>query len=1243
MYLVFAVALVIGLMPLTVGPVAAQSVTLEPADADNVWGALPHRVCTVGWNPATDAVVGWSHMVTHSGWPTSFDGTAGAIGNEQCYTLTANADTQWQDSPGAHVDVQIELAWTRDSGSGPEAQANLTALKEWHEDCNVVLEACGRSTEVIWEESTKTLQSGNEVVKLIDTLCNDERGDGAVVHWFVTSGPTDPCVTVNAADQKGVIAGQKRSMNQALVPDVSVDNNQDEVTAAAAACLGVTPDTPVTYVRSVTSNNPDVQFENPPQTCSMGHGTSWIQLDTKCEGKTRIVAVVEYPITWSYENWKFDCYSINWWTQQRTKVPEIRWAGEKIVLEKNFGFPDHPVCFSLEDQSVGALERVSGSLSVPNYPQSSDTVWTYADTNGTARCILVSEDPGEADVDLALYELIGPSSQPGELINEHGFVVYFLKFESITLTEVLGERMDNPLTTCEEGHNSGLWDNPNPWDPVPVVVGTAEAVGDSPDPFLTETGAFAGMDLAGLYVAILDDVAGKGVPSDPQEAAGAGLVRKIVSHDDDTLLVDGCWAPTDLDTMPRQDAEYQVGGDLLPGVHIQYTDPYPVAPLTTEFYDETSIEQLNVSQDALLRVRVKGFFENANPSMRAGYPISDIVQEGWVDVDRDGAESPYDYRLPDGRWVLPHDWPYLAGPDWMVDRPYWDIMDNPFDNVKSLDDVLGPFETWGTEFWNGRDWDVQVANPLDPTDPTNTVVGERPVIGPYNNLDDHTPFLNPNVPTSLGLINDPPEQLLRKTILRNGVLDEWDPSMPVAKVDFVIEEGGPGFFKEVDKGDVYYEFVDQRDEIGIDGLVFTNPFYATEIPAHELLPPFLNNSEVDWASWGDPPNVLAQGPYFFWTIANAYQQPIAEFPRRVSVFTDNHGEAMVWLNGLSDRSTLLDPDNTILELLPDGQIDAPVGLRIGNTTVYAYVDYPYLTGKHPKLKSNDIDKRWIWGKHVLGMGKERSGGMPDEPYGPFKDGLMYSYPYEVRMVFELGNLDPGPPWQPNGKKMVFIWVSDADGLPAVGERVLWRVDEGVDYSDDSYLPDGAPWANTYTEGGVVKHLPVDVDSGFLHDTNSRELPGMYDPAEGKRYAESFLRTPDSWEMGIFAKFLDDYVPTAGPWPACLDVDDFAVAAVVLEKETATGTDSLSAYLDEGPIVGTIERRVYLEWNVADDPDDPVWRGDADMNDSVNMGDVTAVERMVLGLAPKSTNADANQSGAVDMGDVTKIERIILGR
>jgi hypothetical protein len=53
-------------------------------------------------------------------------------------------------------------------------------------------------------------------------------------------------------------------------------------------------------------------------------------------------------------------------------------------------------------------------------------------------------------------------------------------------------------------------------------------------------------------------------------------------------------------------------------------------------------------------------------------------------------------------------------------------------------------------------------------------------------------------------------------------------------------------------------------------------------------------------------------------------------------------------------------------------------------------------------------------------------------------------------------------------------------------------------------------------------------------------------------------------------------------------------------------------------------------------------GDANQDGIVNIGDVTKIERQILGLDAATPEADANRDGVVNIGDVTTTERIILG-
>jgi len=186
----------------------------------------------------------------------------------------------------------------------------------------------------------------------------------------------------------------------------------------------------------------------------------------------------------------------------QVKTPQLRWAGEKIVLEKDWGYEPYfdeytidlgggmlfhyidlafyAAIYSLEEGSIGNLEPVTDAAGLtvvtPNVndividleylglPAGAQQVicplggyyydltdlgedWGgYSDT----QCILSTEQSGQADVNAALYKvevqiIIGegeaaPMGMAMEVqmngpIMNHGFLVYFLEFEDVTLAE----------------------------------------------------------------------------------------------------------------------------------------------------------------------------------------------------------------------------------------------------------------------------------------------------------------------------------------------------------------------------------------------------------------------------------------------------------------------------------------------------------------------------------------------------------------------------------------------------------------------------------------------------------------------------------------------------------------------------------------------------------------------------------------------------------------------------------------
>ena len=156
-----------------------------------------------------------------------------------------------------------------------------------------------------------------------------------------------------------------------------------------------------------------------------------------------VVVLADYPLDKNGQNavcveyFKFKSTVIVAPEVAEVKTPQLRWAGEKIDLEKDWSdlvsergqLADYWVEYNLEFGSVGTLHPVGDHT-----PYSEGLVEALLDADGISRCILESEQAGEADVDAALYYNPG-EEDPDELVSEMGFLVYFLEFEDVTLAD----------------------------------------------------------------------------------------------------------------------------------------------------------------------------------------------------------------------------------------------------------------------------------------------------------------------------------------------------------------------------------------------------------------------------------------------------------------------------------------------------------------------------------------------------------------------------------------------------------------------------------------------------------------------------------------------------------------------------------------------------------------------------------------------------------------------------------------
>jgi hypothetical protein len=316
---------------------------------------------------------------------------------------------------------------------------------------------------------------------------------------------------------------------------------------------------------------------------------------------------------------------------------------------------------------------------------------------------------------------------------------------------------------------------------------------------------------------------------------------------------------------------------------------------------------------------------------------------------------------------------------------------------------------------------------------------------------------------------------------------------------------------------------------------------------------------------------------------------------------------MVYLNG----NWNLNPD-----LFTFKGLDIPFGSTVGSSTAVAMADYPYFR-KHSKLVSNTVTKTWTWGGMVLG-------GSSDPMVISVGD---YSIANKTGVFPNESST--------SNDKMVFIWATDRDGKAAgvLGTQVDWLITGGARIPNVNAPGDGVNGVSSYND--VTKGIGL--TNGFLKGTGGI-LTGSLDGTQGR----SWMRLPNAAEKQLFNKFVaDGAFPPIGADGNPLNPDNFVVAAIDLLDATQTTINTVTETLT-GPDKGTLVYFTTVDFNLVHPLDDAPKFGDANVDGKVTMADITAIERIILGLAKGNINADANNNNKINMGDVVKAERIILG-
>ena len=480
-------------------------------------------------------------------------------------------------------------------------------------------------------------------------------------------------------------------------------------------------------------------------TDSRGRFLVWV--DTVCEEQAVINFYVQYPnLPGSLRLGLHEWVGINWTTIELAKQPQIRWAGEEIILAKRWALPGdwYPnVDATGADKAVCPLATIGGAVK-------SDT----------------TADPDDEFDTVVTHEINYVLKDPGLGALEGGYI------------DISGDGVLDTLSFLGQSEAIGHIDN----ECISKALADSEGPGQQDiEAKLMQVTYFCPMgtmqgEPAPTEVVYRDGKWVCALPDDGPTQFDATLVSEVLVNKHAFLV----WYLK----------IYQVSLTNVDGERANHND----GKWSFGDGEDTVEDTLNVSQDALLRVTVKGWFEGGNNSGRGamcvdmdgdgnGLEGEDATEPGVpypVLYYEDGCDDVDDEILDHGHWVLPDDLAALAGPDAINTRPNWDVMSEP-DAAKTT------------------------------------------AVGPKNALDSHDKILRP--------------WLTNKTVVPDGAITEADAIMPPLKIRARIADGDAGFLKEALKSVVYGS---------------TNDYHSIRIPADPEIPAIVNNGGYDWMSYDLP-------------------------------------------------------------------------------------------------------------------------------------------------------------------------------------------------------------------------------------------------------------------------------------------------------------------------------------------------------------------------------------------------------
>jgi hypothetical protein len=406
----------------------------------------------------------------------------------------------------------------------------------------------------------------------------------------------------------------------------------------------------------------------PPDPTAGGLG---VYVDTVCEEQAEIHFYAQYPnLPGSLRLGLHEWVGINWTTIELAKQPQIRWAGEEIVLEKRWALPDE---WFPNVNTNGTLMDIC-----PH-------VFNFARYNR-----LITSSAG--DLVGGIPEMFEPYTQPDRLI---------------TIVDV--DCISRALASSEDQGEGDFEVTIHDWDYEDADFSADEERDDLQDTLdALNADILAGKMSAGAAKAIIYD--------DYYESEWLGeMFLDPDAFDFSEVLNKHAFLVWWLKI-------YQTKLTNVDGAREFHNN----GAWTSGDGEDTEADTLNVSADTLLRVKVKGWFEGGNNSSRGAVCVDldgdgdgidndgdtlfgedkkdDVDNDADTKVDEDleagvpypissyeaGCPDPGDEMLPNGAWVLPDDLPALAGPDAIHTRPNWDVMSEADDAYTG---AIGPKST----------------------------------------------------------------------------------------------------------------------------------------------------------------------------------------------------------------------------------------------------------------------------------------------------------------------------------------------------------------------------------------------------------------------------------------------------------------------------------------------------------------------------------------------------------------------